>query len=51
MYQQIFQHPGTDGYQADAITVFTDPNTNYRCVFSEFLDGDASEIGHNCQLV
>ena len=39
---------GTDGYQADSIVVYTDPATNYECTFSTFLDGETSEIGHNC---
>ena len=42
---KIYQNIGTDGYQADSIEVYTDPNTNYRCLFHDFLDGDTSEVG------
>jgi len=43
--RMTLRHEGTDGYQADSIEVYTDPNTNYRCLFSTFLDGDVSEVG------
>ena len=43
--QKLLISVGTDGYQADSIEVFTDPNTNYRCLFKNFLDGDTAEIG------
>jgi len=40
-------HEGTDGYQANYITFYTD-TSYYKCYFSKFLDDEDYEDGYNC---
>jgi len=40
-------HEGTDGYQANYITYYTDTHY-YKCYFSQFLDDEDYEDGFNC---
>jgi len=46
----ILYHQGTDGYKGRYAKIYTEADTDYKCYYVAFLDGDDSEEGQDCSF-
>ena len=45
---QTILFSGSDGWKGDWVKAYTSNGPTYECFYSAFLDGDDSEVGHQC---